>query len=53
MNCRSYSFQNCVPVNGSAVIAIITVYSILIGYVIYFFSKDFENAFCKKKDKKD
>lgn len=36
----------------SAIIAILTIYFIIVSYVVYYFSEDFRQVFCKKRSEK-
>lgn len=33
---------------GSAIVAVVTIYLIIISYVVYYFREDFEYVFCRK-----
>jgi hypothetical protein len=33
----------------AAIVAVCTIYLIIISYVVYYFKEDFEHVFCKKK----
>lgn len=36
----------------SAIISVLTMYFIIISYVVYYFSEDFAKVFCKRKQEK-
>jgi regulatory protein YycH of two-component signal transduction system YycFG len=37
----------------SAIIAVVTIYLIIIAYVVHYFKEDFEAVFCNKKKVND
>ncbi len=33
----------------AAITAVVTIYSLLVGYIVFYFKEDFKQVFCKKR----